>query len=62
MEETRANVEHATMLLRKQIFAALHVATDHKSAVEEMLCSALAQTEELHQTVLAQESAEVDES
>jgi hypothetical protein len=52
LTETTANCEHARNILQKQIHSALHIATDHKSAIEETLGSALEQVKDLQKTVL----------
>ena len=40
-EETKTDIGHARSILRNQLFERLHVATDHKSAMEEMLSASL---------------------
>ena len=50
--ETTANCDHARKILQKQIQSALHIATDHKSAIEQTLGSATEQVKELQKTVL----------
>ena len=52
LNETTANCDHARKILQKQIQSALHIATDHKSALEQTLGSALEQVKELQKTVL----------
>ena len=41
LEETKTDIDHARSILRNQLFERLHMATDHKSAMEEMLSASL---------------------
>ena len=50
--ETTANCDHARKILQKQIQSGLHIATDHKSAIEQTLGNATEQVKELQKTVL----------
>jgi hypothetical protein len=50
--ETNIATDHARKILQRQIQSALHIATDHKSAIEQTLGSAGDQVKELQKTVL----------
>ena len=61
LEETKTDIGHARSILRNQLFERLHMATDHKSAMEEMLSASLRSCESCMGQVLDQQDDEEEE-
>ena len=61
LEETQTDIGHARAILRNQLFERLHAATDHKSAMEEMLASSLRSCESCLDRVVNGTAHEEDE-
>ena len=62
LEETKTDIGHARSILRNQLFERLHMATDHKSAMEEMLSASLRSCETcLGKVLVSQEEEEEEE-